>query len=265
MLHPRLASLLLLLSLSSPVIAQPVIAQNAASPIMVSVEGAVNAPGQYPLPERARLGEAVRLAQPSSAAYILGAALLREKSRIEQTRLKAGLLYDLKVLQADPSTPAANAAEALSQWLQTLPVTGRVPQQLEPRLIEIDPANDPPALAGDRVIYPTRPDHISVVGAVIHSCQLPHAPTEDVRHYLSACAPATVADRDLVYAVQPDGQVQELGIALWNRGPVQPLAPGAVLYVPLAQRLVRDADPDFNREFAQFLATQLLPAPGVIP
>ena len=259
MLFPRL---IVLLTLS--LLAMPAIAQNTAPSIVVSIEGAVNAPGQYALPDRARLSEAVRQAQPSPAAYPLGAALLRQQSLVEQTRLKAGLLYDLHALQSEPTSKSAAAqSSALAQWLQTLPVTGRVPQQLEPQLLQIDRTIDPPAMAGDRVIYPLRPDYVSVVGAVNHSCQLPHASTQGVRHYLSECTPSAIADRDVVYVVQPDGRVQELGIALWNRGPLQALAPGAILYVPLAKRLVRNVDPDFNIEFAQFLATQLLPAPGV--
>lgn len=261
MLHLRLAALFFLSLVAAPTFAQ----KTASVPVVVSVEGAVNAPGRYALPARTRLSEAVLRASPSSAAYPLAAALLREKYLTAQTRLKAGLLYDLQVLQADPSKDTAAVARALSQWLQSLPVTGRIPQQLDARLLEIDRTLDPPAETGDRVIYPTRPDYVRVVGAVERACQLPHAATQDARHYLFACPPAAVSDPNVVYAVQPDGHVQEIGIALWNRGLAQPLAPGAFLYVPVAQRIVRDVDPEFNRQFAQFLATQLLPAPGVTP
>lgn len=261
MLHLRLAALLVLSLATAPSFAQKT--QSAA--IIVSIEGAVTAPGQYTLPGRARLSEAVSRAHPSPTAYPLGAALLRQNFRTEQSRQKAGLLYDLKILQVDTANPGAPLALALSDWLKTLPVTGRVSQQLDARLLEIDRAADPLAETGDLVIYPTRPDYIRVVGAVERPCQLPHAPTKDARYYLLACPPSAVADSDVVYAVQPDGHVQKIGIALWNRGPVQPLAPGAFLYIPLAQRLIRDLDPEFNLQFAQFLATQLLPAPGVTP
>lgn len=243
----------------------PAAAQPAATPVTVTVEGAVHAPGQYPVPAGHRLSEAVLAARPDATAYPLGAALLRQASQTEQVRLKAGLLFDLQSLQAQSDSELAATAAALAQWLQTLPVTGRVPQPLEPRLLEIQTADNPLVADGDRVVYPLRPDHVRVVGAVARSCQLPHVPTQDARAYLATCPVTGLADRDMAYAVQPDGQVQELGIAAWNRSAPQPLAPGAILYVPLAQRAIGKIAPDFNAEFARFLATQLLPAPGVSP
>ncbi|MCD7100379.1 capsule biosynthesis GfcC family protein [Stenotrophomonas sp. MMGLT7] len=257
----RLAALLALQS----AVAFPAAAQPAAAPVTVTVEGAVHAPGQYPVPAGHRLSEAVLAARPDATAYPLGAALLRQAAYTEQVRLKAGLLYDLQQLQAQPDSELAATAATQAQWLQTLPVTGRVPQLLEPRQLEIQTADNPLAAAGDRVVYPLRPDHVRIVGAVARSCQVPHVPLQAARAYLAACPATTVADRDVAYVVQPDGQVQQIGIAAWNRSAPQPLAPGAIVYVPLAQHALRKTAPDFNAEFARFLATQLLPAPGVSP
>jgi hypothetical protein len=52
-----------------------------------------------------------------------------------------------------------------------------------------------------------------------------------------------------------------LGIALWNRQDhAAPPAPGAVLLVPLDSNQIKNSAPDLNRELAEFLATQPLPA-----
>jgi hypothetical protein len=261
MIFSRSATLLLLLL--GPILPAP--AEPATAPITVTVEGAVQSAGQFNLPEGAGLSQAVLAARPMPSAYPLGAALLRQSALSEQVRLKAGLLYDLQALQGSNNADIASTASSMAQWLTSVPLTGRVVQQLEPRLLEINAALNRPVTSGDRVIYPTRPEHIQVVGTVKAPCQLPHIPLQDAKAYLSACPRSATADRDLLYVIQPDGQVQELGIAAWNRSSPQPLAPGAVVYVPVAQRALRDVDPDFNRLLADFLATQLLPAPGVTP
>ncbi len=234
--------------------------------VNISVEGAVQAPGQYTVPAGARIGDAVIAAKPDIHAYVLGAALIREQAHNEQIRLKAGLLYDLRELSKHQDSATAASADQLANWLQAQPVTGRVPgQQLEPRLMRLRPELNPLARPGDRVIYPTRPDRIKVIGAVEQSCELPQVPGQDAKAYLQICPINSAADRDMVYVIQPDGAVQPIGIALWNRSSPQPLAPGAILYIPLAERTVRVIAPEFNRQFADFLATQLLRAPGANP
>jgi len=105
---------------------------------------------------------------------------------------------------------------------------------------------------------------VRVVGAVQKPCELPHVALQDAREYVRACA-TQMADRDVLYVIQPDGQVSELGIALWNESPPMVLAPGAIVYVPLDRRLVAGAaDSVFNRELADFIATQPLDG-GVAP
>lgn len=232
----------------------------AQAPMQVEVEGAVRHPGRYAPPPGERLATLALSAMPTSQAYPLGAALLREEALVRQTRLKAGLLHGLAQLQQRTDTPlqVVSAAARMQHWLQSAPVTGRVRVQLSPRRTEIDPQANLPLRDGDRLRYPARPTGIEVLGAVREACTLAHAPLRDARDYLADCPPAG-ADADWLYAIQPDGAVQRLGVAAWNRSPPQALAPGARLYVPLPERELREVDPAFNGEFADFVATQLLP------
>ncbi|MFT4256211.1 MAG: capsule biosynthesis GfcC family protein [Pseudoxanthomonas sp.] len=249
------------------VVAVPAMAQTAPGSLHASVEGAVQRPGGFDLPAGARLADAVLAAMPNRHAYPLGAALLRRDAALEQARTRAGLSHDLGALAAlpdiDPQTAALIAG--LRAWLDALPATGRVPALLEPRALEVDPAANRPLADGDRFVYPARPGTVRVVGAVAQPCELPQVPLRDARDYLDDCAPAKAADRDWLYAIQPDGRVQRLGIAAWNRSAPQPLAPGALVYVPLAERTLREVSPAFNREMAGFLATQHLPAAEAAP
>lgn len=228
---------------------------HAQVPLRVQVEGAVRNPGTFEVPEGSRLSVAVLAAMPTADAYPTGASLLRRDAIREQLRLKAALAHDLEQLaQADGAALRATA-DALARQLDAMPVTGRIHTLLDPRRVEIEPAANLPLAEGDRIVYPRRPHTVRIVGAVAAPCEVAHTPLRNAALYLDAC-PQLSADRDWLYAIQPDGAIQRLGIALWNRSPPQPLAPGAVLYVPLPARALRGLDVDFNAEFATFLATQ---------
>ena len=235
--------------------------------VPVEASGSVHNPGWHQLPSGSRLSRLALAAAPTANAYILGAALLREQHHLEQTRLKAGLLFDLQQLAAHTESKPAVAAsiQQMSQWIADLPVTGRVAHPLNPRALEATRPSDLPAQAGDRLFYPARPDTITVTGAVVQDCTLAHIPLQSPAAYLPNCTMAPAANADYIHVIQPDGHVEKLGIAPWNRGLPSSLAPGAIIFIPLADAVVRKTAPDFNEDAARFLASQLLPAPGTSP
>lgn len=233
--------------------------------VTVRVEGRVVHAGAQALPEGARLADALLAAEVEPDAYVLGAAWLRPSLQPAQRRLKAGVLYDLEVLAGEArlggDAELLALARRLAQKVRALPVTGRARGALlDPRPLELSPQNHLLA-EGERVLVPARPATIRVTGAVAHDCRLPHQPLRDARDYLADCARAAAADPDWLYVIQPDGTVVRLGTGLWNRAAAQPLAPGAVLYVPI--RRTATADPALNDQMAQLLATQ--PLPGTQP
>ena len=235
-----------------------------AAPITTEASGNVYNPGEHLLPPGSRLSRLALIAAPSADAYLLGAALLREAQRIEQVRLKAGLLFDLEQLAKHTESQPANAAsvQRIAQWISQLPVTGRVAHLLDPRPLEATRREDLPAQPGDQLFYPGRPLTITITGAVTRHCSLAHIPMQAPAAYLPGCAMAAGASADYIYVIQPDGHTQRLGIALWNREQAPSLAPGAIIFIPLADTVVRRTAPHFNQEVARFLATQLLAAPG---
>jgi hypothetical protein len=240
-----------------------------ATAAQVRVEGAVDHPGTLALKDGARLSDAALAAGVQPRAYLLGAAWLRPSLLAAQQRLKAGVLFDLdslhlRALQRGDSALADTVGE-LRNELAALPVTGRAPALLAPRAVEADAAANRPLLPGDRLFYPLRPGTVRVVGAVQSPCTLPLRPLQDARRYLADCPHAADADRDWIYVVQPDGHVSRQGVALWNRSAPLSLAPGAVVYVPLAARATKAVDDTLNRDVADFLATQLLPGPETAP
>jgi hypothetical protein len=247
--------------------ALPLLAQSPTA-IHVSAEGAVGQPGSAVYPSDARLSTVALAVKVDPQAYILGAAWLRPALQRDQLRQRAGLLYELGAIHrqalAAENGPLAESSDALQGWLSRLPVTGRrTGVALDPERLEVTPAGNWPVQEGDRLFYPRRPLDIRVVGAVSKACRLPHVPMQDARRYLAACPVSHAADPNLIYVVQPDGAVFEQDIALWNRDVPRPLAPGAWIYVPLNRRAIAGAADDaFNRDVADFLATQLLSEEG---
>lgn len=236
----------------------------AAPLITVEVMGSVRTPGTLAVVSGTRLSDAALAGAPDEHSYVLGAALLRRSELIPQTRLKTGLLFDLDVLETsfNPDPSAVAAATTIAKELSAMPVTGRVRQSLDPRSLEIDLSSNQLVADGDTLYYPTRPNTVDVLGAVKEPCSLPYIPLEEPNAYARRCAALGAASKDDLFVVQPDGAVEKLGIALWNRSPESTVAPGAIIFVPLNARLMRDINPDFNEDVARFLATQVLDAPG---
>lgn len=239
------------------------VAFTASADVRVQVTGAVARPGSQVLADGSRFAVAALAARPREDAYPLGAAVLRPALESAQRALRAGLLFDLEAVASTPDASPAVAARArlLREWVASLPVTGRARADLQPRRLESDGESNRVLAEGDRLVYPMRPTHVRVVGAVAAPCELPHVALRDAVRYARECAvDRAAADVDVLWVVQPDGQVQRLGVASWNRSQAQALAPGAMVYVPLDEAVVSAIAPGLNEELANFLATQPLPA-----
>jgi hypothetical protein len=231
----------------------------------VEITGATDAPGPRQLRQRARLSDAALAAGVRTDAYVLGAAWLRPSLLGEQRRLKAGVLFDFEsvrhyALEHD-RIKLAELCSSLGGWLQSMPARGRQVALLDPRAVEVNPAENRLVANGDTLYYPRRPATIRVVGAVNRACDLPAVAMQDARLYLKSCPRSHLADDDWIFVIQPDGRVFEQGVGLWNRSPALPLAPGALIYVPLNDVSVHGVAPDLNRSVATFLATQPLAEP----
>jgi hypothetical protein len=215
------------------------------------------------LPATGRYSDAALAASPTADAYLLGAALLRPSLVDAQTRLRAGAVYSLGELARragkDGNDALMKRAMAMLAWIRALPVTGRQVALLDPRVVEISAEANLPLADGDVLHYPARLTTVRIVGAVTAPCEVAFTPMQDAHRYLAACPADSVADVDYFFVIQPDGKIMRQGRALWNRSEPLPLAPGAVLYVPIAISVTTAVDPELDKDVANFIGTQVLP------
>lgn len=224
----------------------------------VSISGAVLQPGAYQWQPGARLHDATVSGQVRADAWFLGAAWLRASEMEPQQRLKAGVLFELRVnklhARATNNSRLLELVERLELLVTDLPVTGRVTAELNPFQLLIA-QNNHLLEPGDHLVYPTRPTQVRVLGAVAEACELSFDATLALQDYLRQCPAHPVADRDAVYVIQPDGHVSRIGIAHWNKQQVN-LAVGAIIYRPVSMAKMSPETAGFNEDMAALLATQ---------
>lgn len=227
----------------------------------VTVTGDVANPGPVELPAGGRLLDVINEAVPNAEGYWLAGVLLRQSLLEEQARLKAGVLFDLDVLQRMallfdmPSRVAL--AQRLTEQVRQMPVTGRQIADLDPVAVEVGFARNIRLDDGDRLIYPKRIDEVEVLGAVAEPCHLPYQPLQEAREYLQGCSILSDAEADYLWLIQPNGVTQRVGIAHWNRESGHMPVAGSKILVPVKNDDLDPPLPELNQQLAELIATQL--------
>jgi membrane-associated phospholipid phosphatase len=216
----------------------------------VLLVGASTAPGQV-APKR--LSDWL-LEQPYSAeAYPLGLSWRVPEERASQSLLRRDLLDSLsgveRAVSADPQ-----AVARLRGWLETLPVTGRVPVPLaDARWLQANAARDPVIEPHHTVVLPVRPRMITVINESGERCAVAHRYAWEAIAYVEACDRESAARVDWAWVAQPDGRVQRFGVASWNREQQDEPAPGAWIWAPARGTGWPEI---FSERLIRFLATQ---------
>lgn len=238
------------------------LSHTAISQAAVSVSGDVLKPVSVAFKPGMRLLDVISQAQPNPESYWLAAAWLHQPEVEKQTRLKVGVLFDLKLLQRgallDNNHGLAAVAARLHQDISLLPVTGRKVVNLDPVALEVGFAHNYLVSDGDKVSYPARSNSVTVLGAVDHDCALPYQPLQEVRDYLDNCPRLKEAESDFLWLIHPDGTYRRVAIAAWNREDGIYAVAGSKILVLVRNDNTDLPTPDLNEQLAQFLATQPL-------
>ncbi len=234
----------------------------AISQAAVSVNGDVLKPVSVSFKPGMRLLDVISQAQPNPESYWLAAAWLHQPEVEKQTRLRVGVLFDLKMLQRgallNNNHGLAAVAARMYQDINQLPVTGRKVVNLDPVALEVGFAHNYLLSDGDKVSYPARSNSVTVLGAVEHDCTLPYQPLQQARDYLDNCSRLKEAESDFLWLIHPDGTYRRVAIAAWNREDGVYAVAGSKILVPVRNDNADLPTPDLNEQLAQFLATQPL-------
>lgn len=216
----------------------------------VRVEGEVQRPAEYVLPESSSVRDAIQAAGGlASAAFPYAAEFTRLSVQRTQQENYERALRDLEtdVARATGTQRVTTAEDAatldarrsgttrLIERLRALKPTGRIVLQTTPQATEL------PDLAledGDRIYIPPRPTTVGVFGSVFNAATYLHIPGRTVEDYLRlAGGPTKGADEGSVFVVRANGNVvsgrQRAG--WFNKSGdmlALPAEPGDTLFVP---------------------------------
>lgn len=142
--------------------------------------------------------------------------------------LKQRVIARLAVLKQDAEfTPAA---QSLIKQLQSYQYAYRLPLNMDYDIIRLSQKNDP-MLPGDySLLTQPRSELVHIFGLISQPAALPHQPTVTVSDYLSQLTLLPQANRSVAWLISPNGNIEQIGIAYWNRQQ-RTVAPGSVIYV----------------------------------
>ncbi|MBU0784443.1 MAG: YjbH domain-containing protein [Gammaproteobacteria bacterium] len=236
--HTQCAAVLVFATLSLPVWSAPPV----ASPELPSLQAEVRAGERLSVYLRRNnlLPTLLQARQGYLPSLVLNKPGLLAQQQLQRTQLLTSLHVHTKAGQANPYAELVNS----------LPATGRlVLQSADADFLEMRPQLNPVLAPGDSLVLPPVANSL-VVLTDEGLCQLPYQAGVAALAYAQSCTSHAV---DVLWLVQPTGEVQQLNVGLWNASkPIAPM-PGAWVLAP-SRRSTLNAST--QQQLANFLATQ---------
>jgi protein involved in polysaccharide export with SLBB domain len=184
------------------------------------VEGEVQHPAEYVLPEGSSINDALKVAGGlTQAAFIYATEFTRRSVQQTQQENYDRALRDMEtdfarsassvrisgVEDGAALTARTSSAARLIDRLRALKPTGRVVVQLQPSSTELP---DLSLEDGDRIYIPPRPTTVGVFGSVFNAASYLYLPGRTLNDYIRlAGGPTKGADENSVFLVRANGNV----------------------------------------------------------
>lgn len=194
--------------------------------------------------------------------YFLGSLWLTPKEIPDQTKAKQALLSELEKISFPEDDPVAQQAKTnLHQWIEAMPVTGRVVlPNTNPRALQANPKKDPILSVNEQVIVPQTPQSVTVIRPNGTLCQVAYRPHVEARFYIQGCAlkgKEAQGHPDWAWVVEPDGSVHVMPVVAWNAAKQDYPAPGSWIWAPPRySQWTSSKGKQFSKDLAQYLGTQ---------
>jgi len=222
--------------------------------VYVQVEGEVLRPGIYQMNPGENLAHLLDKAGGLTPdAYLFGAAFYREEVRraqlanLDQLVRRLELQSQTKLSSAAASVSSGTDAAGVAQLrlqaeaqaqkqalerLRNFKPSGRIMLGLQPDSVQADKL---PALkleTQDRLVVPSRPDFVYVLGSVNTESSLIWQPGKSVQQYLDQSGLTSGADIDEMFVIRADGSVLSDTGAWFSRVTRATVQPGDVIVLP---------------------------------
>ena len=249
--------------------------------VFVRIEGEVQVPGVYQMTAGDTLQSLLAKAGgPTSNAYLFGTGFYREETRKEQqinlqraadrleTQVRSAQATEMANLRAMAPADAAAASaqfeaerrvaeERIARFRQLKP-TGRIAFGLDPAERSFAHLPQVKLQNGDRLVVPSRPAFVHVLGAVNVEASPLWRPNSRVKDYLTLAGTTQDADIDNAFVLRVDGTVVTENSNSWFFGKIGGLEvmPGDSIVVPekLNKQTGWSAFMQGAREWTQILA-----------
>lgn len=207
----------------------------------VEILGEVRFPGRYPIARGERLSQVIeRAGGLTGAAYPRAAIFLRESVRQREQdylqQLVTQLERDLVLVKSEGAEigvrkeTALLEGEALLRQMRAAKATGRMVVDLS-AVLDVNEGYDVVMQAGDRLVIPTRPDEVTVIGEVYYPTSHVYVAKRDREEYLRLSGGITErGNKRAAYIVHADGSVSPPRRWFENE-PV--VGPGDTIIVPI--------------------------------
>ncbi len=176
-------------------------------------------------------------------------------ARVEKQALLAGLqqLADRLSVNDDPM---AGVVRSVWRQVNVIRVTGRQIVKLDPDWVRLRP-EDNRRLQGRYQLYTaTRPDSVQLAGVVSQPGTVPWQPGKTVADYLATTTRVPGAERNVALLITPEGTIQKVPVAYWNRRHVEPPA-GSIIFVGFGRWSLPEDEAVINRRFLSVLTHRI--------
>lgn len=186
-----------------------------------------------------------------------GAVISEEQATATALRQQQALVARLAALSAEESGDDAAAINTLRQQIQALKITGRQHITLDPDVVRVSERGNPPLQGNYTLWVGAQPTEVTLFGLLSRPGKQPFMPGRDVTHYLDGHNLLSGADRSYAWVVYPDGRIQKVPVAYWNKRHVEPM-PGSIIFVGLDDS-VWSSEPDALNADILHTLTQRIP------
>lgn len=208
----------------------------------VTIEGAVNAPGEYSITGETTLKDIIIASGGyKKTAYPFGGFLDNKKTKKINEDAR-DLLYSqyIKKLANNPSilSSESQSVALIMSELKKSTISGRVMAEFDIDMISADATLDTVLMDQDKIMIPYMNEQVYIYGEISNQGAVRYSPGKDINYYLKNAGDILqTGDKKTIYVVHPNGKTERLTrnfriLNLQNNDIL--IYPGSIIYVPHA-------------------------------